>query len=57
VQAGGFTQVPAMPNTQLPVTDAAILNMALDAARTKARCDYAQFLGAGPDNVVGDGSR
>jgi carbamoyl-phosphate synthase/aspartate carbamoyltransferase/dihydroorotase len=25
--------------------------MALDAAGLKARCDYAQFLGAGPDNV------
>jgi len=52
--AGGFTLVLAMPNTQPPVTDAATLNMALDAARSKARCDYAQFLGAGPDNADWD---
>ena len=45
--AGGFTAVLAMPNTQPPVTDAATLELALAAARRKARCDYAQFLGAG----------
>ena len=49
--AGGFTTVLAMPNTQPPVTDAATLTLALAAARTKARCDYAQYLGAGADNV------
>ena len=49
--AGGFTTVLAMPNTQPPVTDALTLDAALDAARTKARCDYGQFLGAGPDNA------
>ena len=49
--AGGFTQVLAMPNTQPPVTDAGTLELALSAARRKARCDYAQFLGAGPDNA------
>ncbi len=49
--AGGFTAVLAMPNTQPPVTDAGTLEQALDAARRKARCDYAQYLGAGPDNV------
>jgi carbamoyl-phosphate synthase/aspartate carbamoyltransferase/dihydroorotase len=49
--AGGFTAVLAMPNTQPPVTDADSLELALDAARTKARCDYAQFVGAGPDNA------
>jgi carbamoyl-phosphate synthase/aspartate carbamoyltransferase/dihydroorotase len=48
--AGGFTQVLAMPNTQPPITDAGSLEMALEAARQKARCDYAQFVGAGPDN-------
>jgi carbamoyl-phosphate synthase/aspartate carbamoyltransferase/dihydroorotase len=49
--AGGFTTVLAMPNTQPPVCDAASLDLALGAARAKARCDYAQYLGAGPDNV------
>ena len=49
--AGGFTLVLAMPNTKPPIFDAATLDLALDAARSKARCDYAQFLGAGPDNA------
>ena len=49
--AGGFTTVLAMPNTQPPVTDAATLEMALAAAQGKARCDFAQYLGAGADNV------
>ncbi len=50
--AGGFTQVLAMPNTQPPVTDVATLDLALEAARGKARVDYAQYLGAGPDNAA-----
>jgi carbamoyl-phosphate synthase/aspartate carbamoyltransferase/dihydroorotase len=49
--AGGFTTILAMPNTQPPVTDDETLNMALSAAHSKARCDYAQFLGAGPENL------
>jgi dihydroorotase-like cyclic amidohydrolase len=49
--AGGFTIVLAMPNTKPPITDSATLELALEAARSKARCDYAQFLGAGPDNA------
>ncbi len=49
--AGGFTAVLAMPNTQPPVIDVASLDLALSAACHKARCDYAQYLGAGPDNV------
>ena len=48
--AGGFTIILAMPNTQPPVVDRASLSKALKAARQKARCDYAHFLGAGPDN-------
>ncbi len=48
--AGGFTLILAMPNTDPPVTSAARLEAALEAAYTKARCDYAQFLGAGPHN-------
>jgi carbamoyl-phosphate synthase/aspartate carbamoyltransferase/dihydroorotase len=50
--AGGFTAILAMPNTQPPITDEHALSLALDAARHKAHCDYAQFLGAGPDNVA-----
>ncbi len=49
--AGGFTAILAMPNTNPPVTDAKSLEMALQAAQSKAHCDYAQFLGAGPDNL------
>jgi carbamoyl-phosphate synthase/aspartate carbamoyltransferase/dihydroorotase len=44
--------VLAMPNTKPPIFDEVTLNMALDAARVKARCDYAQYLGAGPDNAA-----
>lgn len=49
--AGGFTQVLAMPNTKPPVVDADSLHLTLQAARAKARCDYAQYLGAGADNA------
>jgi len=49
--AGGVTMILAMPNTKPPIFDASTLNLALDAAKQKARCDYAQFLGAGPDNA------
>jgi carbamoyl-phosphate synthase / aspartate carbamoyltransferase / dihydroorotase len=50
--AGGFSLVLAMPNTQPPLTDAASLVAAKTAARAKARCDYAIFLGAGADNAT-----
>ncbi len=49
--AGGFTMVLAMPNTKPPIFDAETLDLALDAAKQKARCDYAQYVGAGPDNA------
>jgi carbamoyl-phosphate synthase/aspartate carbamoyltransferase/dihydroorotase len=49
--AGGFTMVLAMPNTKPPIFDSATLELALEAAGQKARCDYAQYLGAGPDNA------
>jgi len=49
--AGGVTMILAMPNTKPPIFDESTLNLALDAARQKARCDYAQFIGAGPDNT------
>lgn len=48
--AGGVTMLLAMPNTKPPIFDADTLDLALDQARGKARCDYAQFLGAGPSN-------
>ena len=50
--AGGFTTILAMPNTTPPVIDSLSLGQSLDAAAHKARCDYAQFLGAGPDNLA-----
>jgi len=50
--AGGVTMILAMPNTQPPICDASTLDLALAAAKGKARCDYAQFLGAGPDNAA-----
>jgi carbamoyl-phosphate synthase/aspartate carbamoyltransferase/dihydroorotase len=50
--AGGFTLVLAMPNTRPPIFDAETLDLAVGAARQKARCDYAQYLGAGPDNAA-----
>jgi len=49
--AGGVTMILAMPNTKPPIFDAATLDLALAAAKQKARCDYAQFVGAGPDNA------
>jgi carbamoyl-phosphate synthase/aspartate carbamoyltransferase/dihydroorotase len=49
--AGGVTMVLAMPNTKPPIFDAATLDMSVEAAQLKARCDYAQFLGAGPENA------
>ncbi|MBK9924657.1 MAG: amidohydrolase family protein [Anaerolineales bacterium] len=55
--AGGVTTILGMPNTKPPIFDEATLNLALDAAKSKARCDYGQYVGAGPDNAVGGGSR
>lgn len=49
--AGGFTVVLGMPNTQPPITNSESLRIALDAAKEKAYCDYAQFVGAGVDNM------
>jgi carbamoyl-phosphate synthase/aspartate carbamoyltransferase/dihydroorotase len=49
--AGGFTTILAMPNTHPPVTNIETLNLALASASSKAHCDFAQFLGAGPDNL------
>jgi carbamoyl-phosphate synthase/aspartate carbamoyltransferase/dihydroorotase len=48
--AGGVTMVLAMPNTKPPIFDEATLDDVLVSASHKARCDYAQYVGAGPDN-------
>jgi carbamoyl-phosphate synthase/aspartate carbamoyltransferase/dihydroorotase len=48
--AGGVTLLLAMPNAKPPIFDAETLDLALRSAKQKARCDYAQFLGAGPNN-------
>jgi dihydroorotase-like cyclic amidohydrolase len=50
--AGGVTMVLAMPNTKPPIFDEASLDDVLTTARAKARCDYAQYLGAGPENAA-----
>ena len=52
--AGGVTLLLAMPNTKPPIFDADTLDLALSSARSKARCDYAQYLGAGPGNAAWD---
>ncbi len=52
--AGGITMVLAMPNTKPPIFDAETLDLALTAAKQKARCDYGQYVGAGPDNADWD---
>lgn len=49
--AGGITMILAMPNTKPPIFDASTLDLALASAKEKARCDYAQFVGAGPANA------
>jgi dihydroorotase-like cyclic amidohydrolase len=49
--AGGITTVLAMPNTKPPIFDAETLDLALTSAKNKARCDYGQYVGAGPDNA------
>src|SRR5512143_3968883 len=49
--AGGFTMVLAMPNTKPPIFDSETLRLALEAAKGKAHCDYAQFVGAGAENA------
>jgi len=50
--AGGVTLVLAMPNTRPPIFDEDTLEAVLQSASRKARCDYAQFVGAGPDNAA-----
>ncbi|NXF40404.1 PYR1 protein, partial [Nyctibius bracteatus] len=49
--AGGVTMVCAMPNTSPAVTDAASFALAQKLAEAGARCDFALFLGASPENA------
>lgn len=49
--AGGVTTLLAMPNTKPPIFDDATFDLAIKAASQKARCDYGQYVGAGPDNA------
>jgi carbamoyl-phosphate synthase/aspartate carbamoyltransferase/dihydroorotase len=49
--AGGVTTILGMPNTKPPIFDNLTLDLALNAAKQKARCDYGQYVGAGPDNA------
>lgn len=50
--AGGFTTVLTMPNTQPAITDAISFELAIDAAKQNARCDYAQFVGGNSSNAL-----
>lgn len=50
--AGGITTVLAMPNTNPAVTTAETFELALKTANQKARCDYGQYIGAGPTNSL-----
>nr|BAL56959.1 dihydroorotase [uncultured Chloroflexota bacterium] len=50
--AGGITLILAMPNTSPPIFDQATLDLALQAAQSRARCDFAQYLGGGPSNAL-----
>lgn len=49
--AGGVTTILAMPNTIPPIFDDSTFALAIRAAEAKARCDYAQYVGAGPNNA------
>ena len=49
---GGVTTVLAMPNTNPPLVDAASFQLALNAASTKAYCDFGIFAGANLTNAA-----
>lgn len=48
--AGGIVQVLAMPNTNPPITNEEVFDLADERARTTARCDYGIYLGATDTN-------
>ncbi|XP_071835826.1 multifunctional protein CAD-like isoform X2 [Apostichopus japonicus] len=49
--AGGVTMVGVMPNTHPAFIDQETFLLGRKLARLGARCDYALYLGAGPDNA------
>ncbi|XP_054153898.1 CAD protein-like [Oppia nitens] len=49
--AGGFTLIGVMPNTKPAITDAETYSDVSNLAKTKAKCDYALFLGATSSNA------
>ncbi len=49
--AGGITGILAMPNTSPSITNQQTFRLALEKADEKARCDFAQYLGAGSTNA------
>lgn len=50
--AGGFVAVVDMPNNTPPLVDKSSLAEKLSIARSKARCDFAFYAGASPDNAA-----
>jgi carbamoyl-phosphate synthase/aspartate carbamoyltransferase/dihydroorotase len=48
--AGGFTTVFAMPNTSPAIVDAGTFTLSVQAAESKSRCDYAQYIGGSSTN-------
>jgi carbamoyl-phosphate synthase/aspartate carbamoyltransferase/dihydroorotase len=50
--SGGVTIVLAMPNTNPPLVDVGSFQLALNAARQKAHCDYGIFVGANLTNAA-----
>lgn len=49
--AGGITMICVMPNTNPPIVDFETLNHVRELAKSKARCDFALYVGASPNNA------
>ena len=49
--AGGVTMLLAMPNTDPPIVNSNTFYQTIAIAENKTRCDFAQFIGAGPKNA------
>ena len=49
--SGGVTTVLAMPNTNPPLVDAKSFDLAINAAESKAYCDFGIFVGANLENA------
>ena len=47
---GGVTTVLVMPNTKPPITNPVNLQLIVDAALSKSRCDWGVYLGGAKDN-------